>query len=544
MDRSLTSVIRSAEIEMEVRVVARKHPSHDAGSRPVREAKTAALEKVRAYAAAAVRENNIMALRKCSLNSVRATRGGEEGELRWYCTPHEAVRNEHDLDEELLDEEAEEEEAAQRDDQREAEQFADYDDDGDSDYESSRSGAALKSMEDLTMGEEYEVNREGFVYLCGTAMTKWLESRVHDAEGGSVSLSTEDASQWGLTEARDIEWEGTERTEILNGKEVDMMIPADRILFWDGKNPDVPLPDGMNREQLEPNCFYASSFDDLRKGRTPEWWQVLLYTLEREETSQSSLRHSSPNHSPNGKPGPHARLIEDPKGTHVVLTSNKMHVVLDRIFARCKGHPNRVERTDGAWSRPDSIIIQSHFDTAQITFAQSKERECAKSSVLNAARALCPDAEKFLRKISLETRPAYARCLKDLGKWTQEEVRVLSVQHATPKKGKNSEEVDAAWVLENTSDVLLVNLIGEGSVNHIVCVDAREGHRKIYDSYERHPIHLSEEALQCCVGDGHALQHIFVRKVVIKPNCEGIIHGKRGLKRANGRKRKRRAIQK
>lgn len=84
-------------------------------------------------------------------------------------------------------------------------------------------------------------------------------------------------------------------------------------------------------------------------------------------------------------------------------------------------------------------------------------------------------------------------------------------------KPKDREKVTAKWVVENTTDVMLVNLIGSGGINHVVFVDARPEQRVIYDSMERHPIALNEESLHCCIGDGQVWQHVYVRFVIVMP---------------------------
>jgi len=256
-------------------VPGRCGPVHDNGGstgalhgiarrRPVRKAGKAANGKVRVYAAAAMRETNVLAMMKSSMSVVRAAKGKNDGEYKWYCTPEAVVRTDAEVDVELTDDEIEVSWTAAGDDDREAALFADYTDDGDDDYASPASEAVPIAPEGVQIGVEHEVDRDGFVYLCGEATAVWLEVRVLDADDGTVYLKSDDARRWGLTEARDIEWHGEERAETQNGKVVDMMAPADRVLFWDGEDGDVEFPRGLDRDSLITNCFYASTFDDLR----------------------------------------------------------------------------------------------------------------------------------------------------------------------------------------------------------------------------------------------------------------------------------------
>jgi len=369
-------------------------------------------------------------------------------------------------------------------------------------------------------------HEDGLVYLVGEAMVEWLRIRVPDSRNNLVELSGEEAAEWGLTEARDIEWAGSERFE----DDVDMMVPADRLLFYDGKSKEGELPTGLSSANLKPNCFYASTLDDLREGRTPEWHSILLYTLEFVRADGSSEMVA------------HATEVEDEGGTHLVLRSTKMCLALDKVFASCKGRPNRPERTDVLRSRPSSRSIRRHFDKSVVTFAQSRERECAKCAIMNAGKALCPTQGTFFMDTAKRTLPFRVRCLADLAKWTECHIGVLGVRYCTPKKPKDREEVTARWVVRNTSDVLLVNLIGSVGVNHVVCVDARPDQRLIYDSMEPHPIALSEESLRCCIGDGRTLQHVYVRSVVVMPGswmASGGVPPPVPVK--NGRKRRRKA---
>jgi len=495
----------SATGEEEVRVFARRASSRrgEDGTLGVRPAKKAALDRLSKFAAASRLASSVLALRKYELESVRAARRSATSGIKWFCTPSRLACTDDDVDAELGSGEAE---CAEEDDEREAAQFESEEDDGD-DYNYGGSAVRASSgIDELPLGEEVEVARDGFEYLCSESLASWLEARV-----------------------------GNDSAEIVGERLVNMFVPADRVLYWDGEDDGSELPAGLRKQEMTEGCFYASNLEENREGRPPVWWPILLYTLEREGPNTTSPGHSQQESN--------VAMVEDPAGTHVMLYSEKMHVVLDFIYEQCMQRPNRPYRTDGAWSRPASLRIKEHFDKRSLTFAQSKERECAKCSVVNAARVLCPESDDFVMKIALETPAAAVRCLRDLGKWVSAEIGVLEVQRATSKKGKYSEDVSVDWVLKNTSDVLLVNVIGSGSVNHIICVDARQGHRRIYDSFERHPIRLSAEALRCCVGDGREVQHVYARKVVIKHNCEDIISGKRELKKTpNGRKRKRRAM--
>lgn len=512
-----------------------------------RRAKVTAQKELIRYAAETRRCNNVLELRRCSFQRVRAARiegavsTANGSATKWYCTPEAVVRSTQDVDGELAEDEAREEAAALLDDEREAAVFVgDNDDDGDETWrcEGDLGGDFIQQElgnTSLVMGREYEVDEEGFVYLLGTAVADWLRIRIPDAEDNSVILSSDEAGCWGLTEARDIEWAAIERFE----EDVDMMVPADRLLFYDGNPEGRDLPTGLLAADLHPNCFYASSLEELREGFVPRWYPILLYTLQffGSEGSESS--------------GPHVTVVGSQGGdspanglatNHLVLRSTKMCLALDKVFASCRENPNRPERTDVLRSRPVSLAIQKHFCTSLTTFAQSRERECAKCAVLNALKALRPSKEEFLLEMAMETLPFRARCLSDVSKWAENSIRVLSVRYCTPKRPRDRESVSVKWILENTVDVLLVNLIGSGGVNHVVCVDSRADHRIIYDSMEEHPIYLNEESLRCCIGDGRVLQHIFARKVVIMPGSWLDRGGKRpSLQSRNGRKRRRRS---
>jgi len=429
--------------------VARKAKVVLRTARPARKSKRVAVRALRRYADKARRCQNVMTLRRCSFAKVAALDKGDGEGIKYFVTPGALVRSVSEVDEELVDPEAE------VDDDREAEQFsagvqdesdADWSgcDEGDDEYSPSsprahqgrdrrREGCGEDSSDPVVLGREYEVDEDGLVYLVGEAMVEWLR--------------------------RDIEWAGSERFE----DDVDMMVPADRLLFYDGKSKEGELPTGLSSANLKPNCFYASTLDDLREGRTPEWHSILLYTLEFVRADGSSEMVA------------HATEVEDEGGTHLVLRSTKMCLALDKVFASCKGRPNRPERTDVLRSRPSSRSIRRHFDKSVVTFAQSRERECAKCAIMNAGKALCPTQGTFFMDTAKRTLPFRVRCLADLAKWTECHIGVLGVRYCTPKKPKDREEVTARWVVRNTSDVLLVNLIGSVGVNHVVCVDARSG---------------------------------------------------------------------
>jgi len=151
--------------------VARRAGNRDSQGRAVRGAKLAAIANLREYAEQARKANIIMALRRCSWESVRAARGANLDELLWFVTPRAVVNSVGDIDEELVDEEAE------ADDDCEAERFAgECDDEGDDDYVYSedesvrergefteRSGLANGSATNgVVLGKEYEVDEDGF----------------------------------------------------------------------------------------------------------------------------------------------------------------------------------------------------------------------------------------------------------------------------------------------------------------------------------------------------------------------------------------------
>lgn len=239
---------------------------------PVRKAKARADSKLREYTEKAGRCKNVLSLRRCSFGRVRAALSKEARDIKRHVTPSAVVRTEDGLDSELSGKEAEAEDSAEADDGKEAEQFGGFDDDDRSDDGDEREDSAVAAA---TVGRKYEVDEDGCVYLLGESMAQWLRVGVPDSDVNSVSLTSEQAAQWGLTEARDIEWAAVQRFE----GEVDMMVPADRLLFYVGEADDADLPPELSGKNLNQHCFYASSLERVREGGTAEWHPILLYTL-------------------------------------------------------------------------------------------------------------------------------------------------------------------------------------------------------------------------------------------------------------------------
>lgn len=97
----------------------------------------------------------------------------------------------------------------------------------------------------------------------------WLEDRVPDADDRIGVLADEEDHRWVCTEVREIEWSGEERVDIQGSKLVDMMVPADRVLFWDSQDDAVKLPAGLFKELSVPGSFYTTTFNYLGKGQDP-----------------------------------------------------------------------------------------------------------------------------------------------------------------------------------------------------------------------------------------------------------------------------------
>jgi len=104
---------------------------------------------------------------------------------------------------------------------------------------------------------------------------------------------------------------------------------------------------------------------------------------------------------------------------------------------------------------------------------------------------------------------------------------------------EKSKSYTVGWLCTEATGVLIVNLIGTGGFNHMVCVDLRENNNKqIHDCLEEHPVKLSEKSLRCCIGDGIQLTHIYARKLCKTAGADMVITGKRKRSRNRNARRK------
>jgi len=379
----------------------------------------------------------------------------------------------------------------------------------------------LDDGEKAALGEEVELNLDQFEVLFGADVVQWLKSRVK--EGSSLELSEEAAYLWGLTDAKRIEWAGVREYEQEGERRVKMVVPADRIFFYGGAGARVPLPNGVVESELEAGCFYGCNADG-----PASWYSVLMYTLEREKTIASD------------EAAVHATVLEGSNGIQVSLASLSAHEHADELFLSCISVPNRVWRSDLTKSRPSSSLISDHLIRSELTLAVSSQVECAKAAVVNAIRSLGASVEKFAIDVAVNKPRLRARNMKGVTKWVEKEVRYAYLEYPLPPNRRYREVVSVEWIVENTNDILLVNLIGTGSVRHMVCVDCREGIRRIYDCAEMHPINLSEDALRCCVGDGIVIQRVEARRWCLRDRGFEAMQGKKKKKvYPNSRKRKR-----
>jgi len=459
--------------------------------RPQRRAKVAAMKVLDEYAEWSREAKVVRQMGECVHASVRVAESN--GSLTWFCVPRAfAAVTEGDLD-----------------------------DGSDGDYEE-LFAAGADDGEKAALGEEVELNLDQFEVLFGADVVQWLKVRVK--EGSSLELSEEAAYLWGLTDAKRIEWAGVREYEEEDERQVKMVVPADRIFFYGGVDARVPLPNGAVESELEVGCFYGCNADG-----PVSWNSVLMYTLEREKTIASD------------EAAVHATVQEGANGTQVSLASLSAHEHADELFLSCISVPNRVWRCDLTKSRPPSSRISEHLIRSELTLAVSSQIECAKAAVVNAISTLGASVEKFAIDVAVNRPRLRARSMKDVAKWVEEEVKYAHFEYPHPPNRRYREVVSVEWIVENTNDILLVNLIGTGRVRHMVCVDCREGVRRIYDCAKMHPISLSKDALRCCVGDGIAIQRVEARRWCLRNRGLESMQGKNKKKKIyqNSRKRKR-----
>jgi len=160
---------------------------------------------------------------------------------------------------------------------------------------------------------------------------------------------------------------------------------------------------------------------------------------------------------------------------------------------------------------------------------------------VNAIRCYGSEVEDYAVRKAKSTPRARVRDLKALTRWVTDNIRAISLGHAQPK-GRHRDLVTLDWIVANTSDILIVMLEGTDTIKHVVCVDCRPQHRRVYDCMELNPIELSQEALECCLGDGVRVLEVYARKVHLQegsmPKMRGEVEDVPSFK-GSGRKRRR-----
>jgi len=359
------------------------------------------------------------------------------------------------------------------------------------DAESGSERSYANSLDEATpieLGKEVAVDQEAFEELFGDDIVYWISVRAESY--GAYELTRERAQLLGLTEAKRIEYAGT--SEIIEHQEgcgfgsdiqeVSMIVPADRIFYFSGEaSVKRSLPKGAESIELQPGCFYGSTMEERRIGSTnadPKWHALLMYTLKRRSRREEVTGSSEV-----------LTVLEDVGGALECTLS-------------CTEKPNHVWRSDAPWNRPPSEKISSYFDKSERIFCRSSSFECAKSAVLNG-------------------------------------IALLAGRDYASEDWEKSKSYTVGWLCTEAVGVLILNLIGTGGFNHMVCVDLRDTkNKKIHDCLEDHPVKLSEESLQCCIGDGIQLTHVYARKLCKTAGADMVITGKRKRSRNRNARRK------
>lgn len=403
-------------------------------------------------------------------------------------------------------------------------------------------GSGSDSGGQIQAGKEQEISHEAFEELFGEDVCVWVTKRA--ATCGRSSLTKEHAQIVGLTEAKRIEYSGTkyivrEEHTGFGGEyeDIPMVVSADRIFFFSG-DPSVQkgLPKGAELIDLQPRCFYGSTMDERRNSTadgTAEWHMLLMYTLKRHGNQDKADIASDPHDDEVTVSGGADGQIE------CTLSSEHDHSYLDRIVSQCIRRPNEVWRSDNPWSRPPSSTIRRYFVYSERTFCRSGTFECAKCAVINGIAIL--SGREYASNLALETGRMEVRHLMDLSKEVRSNAGNFSLNwKMNPQDWDKNKKYTATWLCTVATGVLIVNLIGSGGFNHMICVDARTSNKKkIYDGLEEHPVWLCEESINCCIGDGIELTHIYVRKLTKNAGLDRALAGKR--KRPTNRNARRKA---
>jgi len=390
--------------------------------------------------------------------------------------------------------------------------------------ERSVSASKCEKSSEVKLGEEQEISFEAFEELFGSDVSHWLTVRA--STYGSASLTKQHAQLVGLTEAKRIEYNGTEDVirEESTGygadfQDVPMLISADRIFYFSGdESIKKALPNGANISELQPGCFYGSTMDERRNSSpntVPKWHMLLMYTLKRHSNGD---KDNSGTQVDSGDVEADCVVRGSADGqTECILSSEYDHVYLDRIIKNCMEKPNHVRRSDNPWCRPPSTVIKGHLDVSERIFCRSGTFECAKCAILNGIAMI--SGREYASDIALQTGRMEVRHLSDLSQEVRSKIGVFSLDwKINPEDWDKTRMYDANWLCTEATGVLIVNLIGCGGFNHMVCVDLRNpANKTIHDCLEDHPVRLSEESLACCIGDGVELTHIYARRLSKMP---------------------------
>jgi len=288
----------------------------------------------------------VRGLRKCIFTQVRCNHANP-GAYTYFCTPEAwaSVQDAGDSTESESEKESEEERGG-----------------------SESEGSMENSLDESTpvrLGEEVMICSEAFEELFGEDIFEWVTARA--LSYGSSVLTKEKAQLVGLTEAKRIEYSGTRRfvTEDATGfganfRDIPMVISADRIFYFNGDDSiEKALPKGAEHSNLQPNCFYGSTMEEVRNPShsvAPKWHMLLMYTLKRHTCNMAQ----------NGTTEEETVLQDVGGQLELTLSSEKDHEYLDKVIRKCMEKPHHVWRSDNPWSRPPSPSICQYFDERNI----------------------------------------------------------------------------------------------------------------------------------------------------------------------------------
>jgi len=431
----------------------------------------------------------IRGLRKCTFERVRCT--CRNGKYRYFCTP-DAWAEVEDIGE-----------PTESDSETE---------DNDSSESGSEYANSLDDPADVQLGVEVELDQESLEELFGEDILEWVTIRAKAY--GICNLTKAKAQLVGLTEAKRIQYNGTREfvTEDATGyganiQEIQMTVMVDRVFYYSGEGTVTKkTPKGAEQIELHPGCFYGSTMNEGRtssRDALPCWHPLLMYTLKR-SVSRSDVSSSAEEL---------AILQEFDGEIECTLSSEEDHVYLDTMVRKCTERPNHVWRSDKPWSRPPSSEITNFLDKSERIFCRSGTFECAKSAVLNGVALIA--GRQYASNLAIETARVEVRHLMDLSKWIRNELRIFTLSWRMESNDWDKNKMyTAKWLCTEATGILIVNLIGSGGFNHMICVDLRDPSKKmIHDCLEDHPVRLCKESLECCIGDGVELTHIYARKL-------------------------------